>query len=322
MVEAVARGARPQPPATPTPFHHVGLLYRDQTEYRRAVTSFVRAGLAAGDPVLVAVPGARLDLLRAALSDVSDRVRFADMARAGRNPGRILPGVLLAFAAAHPGRRAWIVGEPIWPGRTEVEYPACVAHEALINDAFAGRDAAILCPYDADNLDHAALADAQHTHPTMLDGDGLRPSPAYLPSVAARALYNVPLPAAPPDAATMSYHGEWELAAVRRFVTAEAAATGLGADRADDLAIAVNELAANTVEHTGGAGRVRIWREPGLLVCQIEDKGYLRDPLAGRVPPPPDTEGGRGLILANQLCDLVRIHTGAEGTRIRLHIDR
>jgi hypothetical protein len=83
-------------------FDHPGLLYRDTGEYLAGTTGFVRAAVAAGDPVLVAVPGSNLELLRGALADVADRVRFADMAVAGRNPGRIIPGVLLAFAAAIP----------------------------------------------------------------------------------------------------------------------------------------------------------------------------------------------------------------------------
>jgi len=34
--------------------------------------------------------------------------------------------------------------------------------------------------------------------------------------------------------------------------------------------------------------------------------------------PPLSTEGGRGLWLANQLCDLVQIRSAASGTAVRL----
>jgi anti-sigma regulatory factor (Ser/Thr protein kinase) len=243
------------------------------------------------------------------------------MTEAGRNPGRIIPGVLLAFAAAHPGRRVSIVGEPIWPGRTAIEYPACVAHEALINAVFADRDAAILCPYDVAGLDGAAVHDAWHTHPAMLDGGYRRPSDLYADPLLTAARFNLPLPPVPPDAASMVYGGESQLAAIRRFVLGYACGL-LDADRADDLVLAANELTANTIEHGGGGGRIAVWTEPGLLVCQIDDAGRLLDPLAGRLVPPPRTEGGRGLILANQLCDLVRIHTTSEGTGVRLHLAR
>jgi anti-sigma regulatory factor (Ser/Thr protein kinase) len=300
-------------------FDHPGLLYRDQGEYLAGTTGFVRAALAAGDPVLVAVPGPNLDPLRGALADVADRVLFADMAVAGRNPGRIIPGVLLAFAAAHPGRRVWIVSEPIWPGRTEFEYPACAAHEALINAVFADRDAAILCPYDVAGLDGTAVRDAWRTHPVMVDGGARRSSEDYIDPLVTAAGFNLPLPPVPPGAASMEYDSELRLAAVRRFLRGHARGV-LDADRADDLVLAANELTANTIEHSAGGGRITIWTEPGRLACQIDDGGYLRDPLAGRIVPLPRTVGGRGLILANQLCDLVRIHTSSDGTSIRLHM--
>ncbi|WP_211588825.1 hypothetical protein [Allorhizocola rhizosphaerae] len=42
--------------------------------------------------------------------------------------------------------------------------------------------------------------------------------------------------------------------------------------------------------------------------------------LAGRVPP---VDGGRGygLLLANVLCDLIRVHIGPPATTIRLWVD-
>ncbi|MEU4215808.1 sensor histidine kinase [Actinoplanes sp. NPDC026623] len=220
------------------------------------------------------------------------------------------------FAAAHPGRRVWIIGGPIWPGRSECEYPACAAHEALINAVFADRDAAILCPYDVAGLDGTAVRDAWRTHPVMVDDGARRSSEDYIDPLVTAAGFNLPLP---PGAASMEYDSELRLAAVRRFLRGHARGV-LDADRADDLVLAADELTANTIEHSAGGGRITIWTEPGRLACQIDDGGHLRDPLAGRIVPLPRTAGGRGLILANQLCDLVRIHTTSDGTSIRLHM--
>lgn len=33
-------------------------------------------------------------------------------------------------------------------------------------------------------------------------------------------------------------------------------------------------------------------------------------------------DGGRGLLLVNQLCDLVRVHTTPAGTNTRIHLHR
>jgi hypothetical protein len=105
--------------------------------------------------------------------------------------------VLRAFADQHPYRRVRIIGEPIWPDRSPIEYPACVQHEALINTAFRGRQA-ILCPYDAHRLTTVALADAAATHPILVEHDRWWHSPDYAPDHIASS-YNQPLPA--PDTA-------------------------------------------------------------------------------------------------------------------------
>lgn len=174
------------------PFVHPALFYRGEEEYLHGTVPFVRDGLKAGEPVAVAVPGPNLAMLKAALGEDVAHVKFLDMTEAGRNPGRIIPRVLRAFADTHRHTRVRIIGEPIWAGRSTVEYPACVQHEALINPAFQGRDVTILCPYDADRLDGQVLTDAYATHPLIISGGRERPSTSYAPEhVVAR--YNQPL---------------------------------------------------------------------------------------------------------------------------------
>src|SRR2546429_237276 len=160
-------------------FVHEGLFYAGADEYLAGLVPFVRAGLDAGEPVMVAVPGPNLELVRDALGGDAGEVRFHDMARAGRNPGRIIPWVLHAFISQHPGRHPHIVGEPIWAGRTDDEYPACAQHEALINEASVDADATIVCPYDVSRLAPEVLADAEITHPVLVAGERRRPSPVY-----------------------------------------------------------------------------------------------------------------------------------------------
>jgi anti-sigma regulatory factor (Ser/Thr protein kinase) len=306
---------------TREPFDHPALLYRDAAEYLAGTVPFVTGGLAAGEPVAVSVPAANLGLLRDALGADADRVTMHDMGVVGRNPGRIIPGVLLAFADAHPGRRVRIIGEPIWATRSAAEYPACVQHEALINTAFAGRDAAILCPYDATRLPPAWLDHAERTHPTMATATRRWDSPRFADPVAVAADFNQPLPDPPPEAARIAVRPD-NLSAVRRFVAARAGDTGLSAAEVADLTIAVNELAANTVEH-GGGGDLAVWVDRAHLVCQLRDRGHIADPMAGRLPVRPDyPDGGRGLLLVHQLCDLVRIHTTPAGTTVRIHVRR
>jgi anti-sigma regulatory factor (Ser/Thr protein kinase) len=299
-------------------FVHQALLYRDPAEFLAGTVPFVESGLAAREPVLVAVPGANVDLLGGSLGGAADLVRFADMTQAGRNPGRIIPWVLHAFLEEHAGTRVRVIGEPIWAGRSDVEYPACVQHEALINRAFAGRDATILCPYDVAGLDSGAVSDAERTHPELLGAGPPRRSPRYGPDEVVEE-YNRPLPPVP-EAATALHFDAGGLAMMRDFVGRYAAEAGLGERRTVDLQLAVNELTTNAVTHGGGHGTLTVWSEPGTVAAEVRDAGRAVSPLAGRVPPAPDRLGGRGLVLVNYVSDLVRVHTSPCGTTVRLYL--
>ncbi|WP_344488030.1 anti-sigma factor RsbA family regulatory protein [Glycomyces endophyticus] len=303
--------------AVEEPFHHPALYYSGPAEYLAGIVPFVESALAAGEPVAVSVPGPNLALLRDALGATGEHVLMLDMAEEGANPGRIIPGVLRDFADRHPGRRVSIVGEPIWASRSEAEYPACAQHEALINLAFAGRDAAILCPYGLDTLDERALADSLATHPVLMDAKGTRASGAYDPQ---RVLdrYNRPLPAPPRHAVARGVDRE-SVDNARWFTASYGRNAGLSALRLIDLEIAVTELVTNSVMYGGGTGVLRIWTEDDHLVCEVSDAGRITDPLVGRRPVDEYSQGG-GLLLVNHVVDLLRTHTGPEGTTMRLYL--
>lgn len=300
-------------------FQHPALFYRDTDEYLAGLVPFVQEGIAAGDAVAVAVPGANLDLLRRAVAAPEGTTRWFDMAEHGRNPGRILPAVLLAFADEHRDRRVRIVGEPMWPGRSGTEYPACAQHEALINRAFAGRPVTILCPYDAAGLAPGVLADAAATHPVLANGAGWVPSAKFAPD-AVFAAYNRPLPEPEADTVITGEVVEPDtIALARRAVARHAGRAGLRTDRVFDAELVITALAANGVEHGGGVSRVRVWHTAEQLICEASDDGRLADPLAGRRPVGRDQSRGLGLLLVNQLADLVRIHSTAQGTTVRAY---
>jgi hypothetical protein len=62
-----------------------------------------------------------------------------------------------------------------------------------------------------------------------------------------------------------------------------------------------------------------VWGAPGEVICQVEDSGHIHDPLAGRRAPALDAAGGGGLWSVHQLCDLVEVRTGHDGTTVRVH---
>lgn len=295
---------------------HDALFYETTAQYDDAVLAFVRDGLRDDEPVLVAVPEPNLSRIRAALPP---DVPAADMAVAGRNPGRIIGGVLTAFVRAHPGRRVRIVGEPIWAARSEEEYPACAEHEALINLALADAAAHVLCPYDVSRLTPDVLTDATRTHPVLAHGPDRWPSPGYTDPCLVAASFDRRLSPAPRDADVLVVDRATGPRAARRFVHEFAERAGLPPERNTDLRHIVQELAVNTIVHSGGAGLLTVWCAAGYVIVQVQDGGRFTDPLAGRRPPSPP-EVGHGLYLVHALADLVRIHHGAHGTVVRVHI--
>ncbi|WP_107488766.1 sensor histidine kinase [Streptomyces subrutilus] len=306
-------------PTDPGAFVHPALFYQGQAEYLAGVGGFVRAALAADEPVLVAVPGTRLDVLRESVGAGADEVTWTDMTQLGRNPGRIL-AALQDFADRHAGRAARIVGEPIWPGRSQAEVLEATRHEALINTAFAGRQATILCPYDVVGLPPAVVSDARRTHPTLIEKgvDLLSTDYADAPSVSADCDH--PLPEPDGDAPWLEYtHGG--LGEVRDHAEAWARGTALSAARQGDLILALSEAAANSLAHGGGRGALRLWRTGTGIVAEIRDGGRLADPLAGRRRPSlASVNGGRGLWMIHQLCDLVEVRASDSGLILRLHM--
>lgn len=302
---------------------HEALFYRDPEAYLQGCLRFIREGLSRAEPALVAVPGPNLEQLRSGLGTDATGVRFVDMSEAGRNPGRIIPGVLRAFVSTHSGGRVRIIGEPIWAGRTATEYPSCVQHEALINLAFAGIAAAILCPYDLGRLGGKALADARRTHPVLVERDSRVPSPDYGDPGPVADASQLPL-SDPPEwwGDMLVFRAAEDLREVRRFVRDLAIRGGLSRDRAADLSLAADAVATNTVEHTGAPGVVSVWQQRDGVVCEIADSGRITDRLVGRTPPASRQPRGRGLLLVNALCDLVQLPTGglAAGTTVRMHM--
>jgi anti-sigma regulatory factor (Ser/Thr protein kinase) len=298
-------------------YDHSALLYRSEREYINSLVRFIAEGLDNTQPVLVAVPGDKLASLRGALGGAAADVTMTDITELGRNPARIL-AVELAFAEQHRHQHVRIIAEPVWVGRTAVEYPACVQHEALVNIAFAGSDVSGLCPYDASCLDDNVLADVRVTHPQIWQGGSRTHSPEYALD-AALDQCNQPLPSNP-VAVTYTVREPADLAGARKCGGRYGRLLGMSADRVADLTLITTELATNSLDHGGGACRVAFWYQAGHVVCEARDIGHWADPLAGRRPPAIAGSGPYGLFVVNAIADLLRTHTTPAGTTIHAYL--
>ncbi|HEX7626187.1 MAG TPA: sensor histidine kinase [Gaiellaceae bacterium] len=301
-------------------FRHYALFYADLEEYVRRTTEFLREGIAGGEPALVVIAPGKAALLREELGSDAEHVAFADMNDVGRNPARIIPA-WQDFIDEHlaEGRPVRGIGEPIWAGRSEDELIECERHEALLNLAFAGSpEWHLLCPYDTGSLPDAVLEEARRNHPILVEYGATRASEACRGLVDIARPFAAPLPLVPGAASSFRLE-DGSLDALRRFVTEGAEREGL-ADRVSSFALAVHELATNSLRHGGGRADVRLWSTSGAVVCEVRDAGRIEDPLIGRVRPDNEREGGWGVWIANQLCDLVQVRATAEGTVVRVHM--
>jgi anti-sigma regulatory factor (Ser/Thr protein kinase) len=313
-------GILPRVQTDATTFRHEALLYSGERGFMDGTLPFVRGAVAREEPILVAVSTRKISLLRGALGADADRVRFADMARIGANPARIIPA-WSDFAAEHAGRGLRGIGEPIWAGRSATELSECHRHEALLNLAFAETpDFWLMCPYDTGALAPEVVEEAACTHPHLREGSADRESPTYAGLERIAAPHDALLPDPPQGASELAF-GARTLATVRELVARRAAAAGLDALRCGDLVLAVNELVTNSVRHGGGRGTLSIWEQAGTIVCEVRDTGDCIDrPLAGRERPISGQPDGYGLWLVNQLCDLVQLRCSPAGNVVRAHM--
>ncbi len=301
-------------------FRHETLLFADGDRgFVEGTLALVRRALSSEAAVLVAVGGTRAAALTEALGEEAERVCFADMHAFGRNPARIIP-IWREFAREHAGAGGEALGiaEPAWPGRSAAELSECERHEALLNLAFDDGPAwHLLCPYDLDGLDDDVIEAARHTHP-LLAWDG-----ASFHNLAYPDVHEPPRPFAgmlPPPrgpARELAFTRN-ALATLRHTIADWSSANGLGAERTEELVLAVDELASNSIRHGGGAGTLRWWREEDELLCEVHDGGWIQAPLVGRTRPGTDVCSGRGVWLVNQLCDLVQIRSAPGGSVVRV----
>jgi anti-sigma regulatory factor (Ser/Thr protein kinase) len=298
-------------------FQHQALIYAGADEYLAGTMPFVHEALIVGEPLLIAVAEEKGELIAGELGPDVDRVLFLDMQKVGHNPASIIP-LWRDFVDDHCGMPVRGIGEPAWAARSQAALEECHCHEGLLNVAFAPTSEwSLLCPYDADSLGEEVLERVALSH-THISRQGRTEESTRFEADPDCLAGELPPPRSRPDVLDF---GIAELGEVRRRVATAAERAGLDPRGVADLVTAASELAANSITHGGGSGTLRLWCEGDHLLAEVEDSGLIDEQLVGRLRPAISQEGGRGLWLANQLCDLVQIRSSGDGgTTVRLHI--
>ncbi|MET9605970.1 sensor histidine kinase [Streptomyces sp. NPDC006512] len=301
-------------------FRHELYPYSGDAQFLSGTLGFVHEALDDGEAVVIAVPADKTSLLRSELAD-EPAVTFVDTTAAGANPGRHIAAWAAWMKERGEGERPVRgIGETDWRHvRSAAHLSELRHHEWLLNRAFAQSPTwSMLCPYDAADGDEDALRALSRCHP-LIRRDG-----RYLPNDVYLAVDDYPFDvlADPCDPYQELSYTHGDLSAIRSKVSQCAADAGVPEDRLPKLAVAVTEIATNSIRHGGGRGTLRTWAQQSTFLCEFRDAGHITDPMTGRTRPTPGQVGGRGLWLAHQLCDLVEIRsTREQGTTIRLHMD-
>lgn len=307
--------------ASAKPFRHTALLYDGEDAFLAGTVPFVLEGLAAGEPVMVAVDAEKTSLLKEALGPGTAGVSFADMAILGVNPACFISAWAGWREEMAPNCAARGIGEPLALQRSDAELVEIQLHEALVNRTFAGVDGLqLLCPYDTRRLPASVLEEACCSHPLVANGEQQHASPLYRGSDALPPAAEAPLQPPPSSARVLGFDRR-NLAEVRALTAEVSDQAGLDSTETSQFVLGVHELAANSVRHGGGIGVLRAWVEDGAAVCEVRDAGHITDPLAGRHEPRTGQFGGWGLWLANSTCSLLQLRTGPGGTVIRVRRD-
>ena len=148
--------------------------------------------------------------------------------------------------------------------------------------------------------------------------DTLRYGAGRLAAPAREGLVPEGLPRPRGDVWEIPFAGE-DLFELRQLVTSWATKEALPSEPTEELVLAMHEIATNSVRHGGGMGMLRLWRTDDTLVCEIQDAGYIRDPLHARRPPGEAAQASRGLWITGQICDLVEISSSPRGSQVRMH---
>lgn len=299
-------------------FVHEAALYASDDELLAVVVPFLRDGLAAGMPCLVALEPATAGRVGEAIGarDGFVSVPAAELYGRPATTVREVRERLGALQAAGAGEVRF-VGQVPHPG-LGVPWHWWGRYEAAINELFADVPLWAICAFDRRRTPETVLDEVRRTHPRLVDQDlrhgagaGYEPPAAF--AARRRSRYVDPLEQRAPRAELL----DPTPARARRAVRALASGSGL-AGRVEELELAVSEVVTNALIHGRPPVGLRLWSAEERLLAVVSDGGPgVRHHLAGLWPAGSGSLG-KGLWLAHQLCDYVAMDTGPDGFAVRL----
>lgn len=305
---------------TPPPrLIHVAGFNGSDPDLLAKLMPLVTAGLGRGEPVAVALRPATMEAVYDTFGSLPGLLQLAPPE--GNDGGS---GQTLAARRARQLRELTLTAGPVtvvtehWNRFDGLDGGFWTELDAAMNIALSDLPVHLTCFFPEMPLHLEVVDGARRNHPQLLVGGEARHNPDY--RVPREVLADRPVPApvllGAPDMRMV--FGAWQLNEVRAAVERSLLAYGYGRDRAEDVVLAVNEVATNAVEHGSGEAFISVWEATDGFVFEVQDGGALRDPLPGLRAPHPSEARGRGVWIARQMCDSLHVWPDRTGTHVRM----
>ena len=179
-------------------------------------------------------------------------------------------------------------------------------YEALLNHAMGPLPLRSLCAYNTALVPSAALGAAQLTHPHVRHGLEQLLNPHYVDPAELMRQFDSQEEPAPTSDPVLTIPEVLDLGHLHRALMTLLVGDGMPKERAEDMVVAVHEVAVNGFVHGVPPVSVQVWNSSGRVTCDVTDRGSgFDDPFTGYVRGGGRalSEGQYGLWLARRLCD-------------------
>lgn len=309
------------------PYRHEALFFASQEALLAAGVPWLRAGLDAGEVIVLACNAENNAVLAAALGDHSAvRVRPQDGIYHKAVDAVAFYHDLLTTTVAADHARVRVLGE-VGFGTSARGREEWLRFEAVCNHDPAFRPLWSVCAYYRPDLAQSLLDTAHATHPWLRTPDGTTPNHDYVPPVRLLNGAHPTLPTPNGEATTVAVAlaHDGDLHEFRHLLRARLDDGDTSAEVAETVVLAVHEVAGNGLRHGRPPVRVTLWLTPTHILCDVTDGGPgITDLLAGYSPPDPLrlAEHGAGLWMTRRLCDEVTTALTRTGFTVRLAVSR
>ncbi|WP_027344889.1 sensor histidine kinase [Hamadaea tsunoensis] len=304
-----------------TGYFHEAALYASDRELVDIAVPFLRDGVAAGEPVLVAFGEEHAALIRRATGGDPGITYLPGGDMYARPPGAIQAyrRMLADFVLGGAGQIR-IIGE-LAPSAFGATWDWWARYESAINQAYDEFPLWSMCAYDTTSTPPDMLADVVRTHPRAARPDGghtphidyVNPAEFLTES---RRPPDDPLLLTAPVVSLIDPEPAEARQAVQAAVPPEFPQSDV-----DALVLSVSEAVTNASLYGRAPVRVRLWAGAKRLVLTVTDQGLgPKEPLAGMLPLGAGDGGGLGLWLCHQMCSHVGLYREDGAYTLRLTV--